>query len=370
MDTGLTWQQAEVAAANWTSALHYAESLSLAGYTDWRLPNIKELQSLNDETLATPSLDADFFPDAQAAEYWSSTTLMNDTNRAWSQDFHYGIASYAGKDETLLVRCVRGGATNAVVASGASPIQLASGLRFTEGPAADAAGRIYFSAVTSNIIYRWSLDGQLSVFRTNSGGANGLYLDRSGNLVACEGGSGRITSADPATNITVLTDSYNGLRFNEPNDLWIDPNGGIYFTDPIYFGHAVVQGGEYVYYLPPGEINAARVATDLVKPNGLVGASDGQNLYLADWGASNVYRYGIQPDGTLTGKTLFASVRCDGMTMDTAGRLYLCENAIRVFDANGNEVEQIGVPERPTNVEFGGAQRQSPPTAARSMPCV
>ena len=100
LDTGLTWQQAEVAAANWTSALHYAESLSLAGYTDWRLPNIKELQSLNDETLATPSLDADFFPDTQAAEYWSSTTLVGDTNRAWTLDYQLWHCQLCRKGRT------------------------------------------------------------------------------------------------------------------------------------------------------------------------------------------------------------------------------------------------------------------------------
>jgi gluconolactonase len=196
------------------------------------------------------------------------------------------------------------------------------------------------------------------VFRTNSGGANGLSFDRSGNLVACEGNNGRITSASSATNITVRVAAYNGLRFNEPNDLWVDPSGGIYFTDPVYFGHAVVQGGEYVYYLRAGATNAVRVATDLVRPNGIVGTPEGQTLYIADWGASKVYRYTISPGGALTGKTLFASVTCDGMDMDAAGRLYLCENAVRVFSAAGVELEQISIPERPTNIEFGGAQRQ------------
>jgi hypothetical protein len=163
---------------------------------------------------------------------------------------------------------------------------------------------------------------------------------------------------DLTGNITILAGSYNGLRFNESNDLWIDPGGGAYFTDPVYFGHAVVQGGEHVYYRPPGDTNAVRVTTDLVRPNGIVGSPDGQTLYIADWGASSVYRYTIASGGALTGKTPFASVRCDGMTMDTAGRLYLCENAIRVFSAAGVELEQIAIPERPTNVEFGGAQRQ------------
>lgn len=358
LDTGLVWQQAGTVAAAWTGALQHAESLSLAGCTDWRLPNIKELQSLNDETLASPSLDTNFFASTHAAGYWSATTLAGDTNRAWSLDFARGIASYADKTQTQYVRCVRGGGTNIIVAAGASPVRLASGLGFTESPAADAAGNIYCCAVTADVIYRWSLAGQLSVFRTNSGGANGIAFDAAGNLVACEGDNGQITAISPASNVTVRVAGYDGLRFNEPNDLWIAPDGGLYFTDPVYFGHALVQGGEYVYYLPAGSTSAVRVATDLVRPNGLCGTADGTTLYVADWGASNVYRYAIQPDGTLSGKTAFAAVRCDGMTMDSTGRLYCCESAVRVFDPAGQEVERISVPERPTNVEFGGNQGQ------------
>jgi sugar lactone lactonase YvrE len=359
LDTGLTWQQADAAAVSWTNALRYAESLSLAGHTDWRLPNIRELHSLNDETRAAPSLDPTWFPTAASTQYWSSTTLAGDAARAWTVDFAHGIASYADKVLTQRVRCVRGGGTNVAVAAGAAPVRLASGLGFTEGPAADASGQIYFSAVTAGIIYRWSLEGALSVFRTNAGNANGLSFNATGSLVACEGGNGRITATGiAATNVTVLSATYNGLRYNEPNDLWIAPDGGVYFTDPVYFGHAVVQGGEHVYYLAPGATGAVRVASDLVRPNGLAGTPDGQTLYIADWGASNVYRYAVQPDGTLTGKSAFAAVRCDGMTIDSAGRLYFCETAVRVFDAGGKEVERISIAERPTNVEFGGDQRQ------------
>lgn len=358
LDTGLTWQQAESVAVSWTGALGYAESLSLGGQTDWRVPNIKELQSLTDETLAAPALDARFFPEAHAALYWSSTTLAGDANQAWTVDPAYGIASYADKSQSHYVRCVRGGGSTVVVAAGASPVRLTGGLGFTEGPAADTDGNIYFSAVTADEVYCWSLDGQLTLFRTNSGGANGLAFDSSGVLLACEGDNGCVTAIRAATNVTVRTGAFNGLRYNEPNDLWIAPDGGVYFTDPVYFGHAVTQGGEHVYYLAPGSTNAVRVATDLVRPNGLCGTADGQTLFVADWGASTVYRYAIQPDGSLQGRTSFAPVRCDGMTIDAAGRLYFCENIVRVFGSDGVELEQIIIPERPTNAEFGGSQRQ------------
>jgi len=116
LDTGLTWQQMEVTSVmNWESALRHAEDLSLGGYSDWRLPNIKELHSLNDETLAGPSLDTNYFPGARGVRYWSSTTLDNQTNSAWWVDFQYGLVSYDSKSTNLYVRCVRGGTTNSVL---------------------------------------------------------------------------------------------------------------------------------------------------------------------------------------------------------------------------------------------------------------
>ena len=250
-------------------------------------------------------------------------------------------------------------ASNSVVAAGAVLTQLVSGLSFTEGPAADAAGNVYFSDIPSDTVYRWSVSSQLSVFRSNSSGANGLAFDRYGNLLACEGDAGQLTSTSPLTNVTALAGTYGGLRFNEPNDLWVDPKGGIYFTDPIYFGHANVQGGEHLYYLKADRSAVVRVASDLIRPNGLVGTPDGQALYVADWGAGTVYRYSLLADGALSNKTAFASVTCDGMTIDAAGRLYLTESAIRVFSAAGAELEQIGVPARPTNLAFGGSDRKT-----------
>jgi sugar lactone lactonase YvrE/formylglycine-generating enzyme required for sulfatase activity len=246
-----------------------------------------------------------------------------------------------------------------VVAAGASLSQLASGLHFTEGPAADAAGNLFFADVTADTIYKWSLANQLSIFRANSGGANGLMFDGSGYLLACEGDNGRLVSISPQTNVVALSATYGSVRYNEPNDLWIAPNGGVYFTDPVYFGNPVTQGGEYVYYLNPARSAVTRVVTDMVRPNGLVGTSDGAALYIADWGAGTVYRYGINADGTLSGKTAFAGVQCDGMTIDTDGNLYFTETAVRVFSPAGQEVERISILERPTNLEFGGSDRKT-----------
>ncbi|MCX7003200.1 MAG: DUF1566 domain-containing protein [bacterium] len=698
LNTGLTWQQTAAVSTNWTAALQYAENLTLGGLGDWRLPNIKELRSLSDETLANPSLDTNYFPGANAAHYWSSTTLVNLTNSAWSVDFLSGLADYKAKSTNHFVRCVRGGAatagftaqfaripaglfamgdhygfidplhpsdeipvhnvyldsfymattlltcreyadylnaalllglvevrsnyvygvggtniycdtyasdassriqwtgsafvirdnrdlhpvtgvrwfgaiaycnwastrdgvmpcydlatgaciltnngyrlpteaeweyagrgglyspyaifpwgndTNAsgalanwpasgdpfesgsypwttpvdfysgalqvktnfnwpgsqttyqtrcntncfglydmsgnvwewvndwytsdyytncvinhivtnppgpaaggpmpdgkpyrglrggnwfngeeyyghgrvanrdpgyfrgpgdptgpwfhvgfrpvraalgVVAAGATLTQLVSGLHFTEGPTADATGNVFFSDIPGDTIYKWSLANQLSVFRTNSGGANGLEFDRAGNLLACEGDNGRLVSISTQLVVTALASTYGGVRFNEPNDLWIDGAGGVYFTDPVFFGHPDVQGGEDVYYLMADRSTVLRVVSDMVRPNGLVGTPDGASLYIADWGAGIVYRYTINTDGTLAAKTFFAAVACDGMTLDSEGNVYLTEDDVLVYDAAGSLIERIAVPERPTN-----AMSPAAPTAA------
>jgi len=110
--TGLIWQKAEAPEPmTWEEALKYAEALSLGGRDDWRLPNIKELQSLNDEHRTRPSIDTTYFPGATPSEYWSSTTLANHSTRAWTIDFNFGIGSYKEKTEKLRVRAVRGGIT-------------------------------------------------------------------------------------------------------------------------------------------------------------------------------------------------------------------------------------------------------------------
>jgi formylglycine-generating enzyme required for sulfatase activity len=107
--TGLMWQKYQPPAAmNWELALNYAESLSMAGYGDWRLPNVKEMQSLNDEAISNPSVDQSFFPAFASEKCWSSTTQFNATTRAWYLDFAYGIASYELKTASLRVLCVRG----------------------------------------------------------------------------------------------------------------------------------------------------------------------------------------------------------------------------------------------------------------------
>ena len=187
-----------------------------------------------------------------------------------------------------------------MVAVGAKVEKLAGGFKFTEGPAADAQGNIFFSDIPNNRIHKWSSDGKLSTFRENSGGANGLYFDKKGNLLACEGTGRRLVSIDPTGNVTVLADKYQGKQFNSLNDLWIDRTGGVYFTDPRYGGRDdMEQDGEHVYYLSPDRKKLIRVIADLVKPNGVIGTADGKKLYVADHGGKKTFVYDINKDGTL-----------------------------------------------------------------------
>lgn len=247
-----------------------------------------------------------------------------------------------------------------LVAPGATVEKLANGFSFTEGPACDADGNVYFSDIPEDRIYQWSVDGQISVFREDSGGANGLYFDENGRLLVCEGGNRRLTAIARDGTVEMLADRYGGKKLNSPNDLWIDPHGGIYFTDPRYGSEAgLEQGGFHVYYLQPNTSTLQRVITDLVKPNGIIGTADGKLLYVADPGNGKTYVNEIQPDGSLENRRLFCSQGSDGMTLDERGNVYLTSSAIDVYSPDGTRIATIPIPETPSNVTFGGRDRRT-----------
>jgi sugar lactone lactonase YvrE len=222
--------------------------------------------------------------------------------------------------------------------------------QFTEGPVADAQGTVYFTDVRASRIYRRNASGQLDVVLDDSGGANGLAIDAAGQLVICQGELGRVARLDKDGSFTVLAEEYDGKRFNKPNDLWIAPDGGIYFSDPLYGQGSKTQDGEHVYYIPAGGKPVIRVADDLVRPNGLVGSADGKTLYITDHGAGKTYRYAIQSDGTLADKALFAEIGADGLALDSRGNLYLAEQGIVMLDSTGRNVRTFQTSEQPTNV--------------------
>lgn len=266
--------------------------------------------------------------------------------------------------ELVAVTVPSGAGKRGVIVPRAKVVKLAGGFKFTEGPAADAQGNIFFTDQPNNLIHKWSVDGKLSVFHSSPARANGLYFDKDGNLLACADLNNELWSIDPDGNVTVLVKDYRNKKLNGPNDLWIDPKGGIYFTDPFYRRPywnrgPMEQDGQHVYYLTPNRKELIRVADDLVQPNGIIGTPDGKLLYVADIRAKKTYVYTINDDGTLSNKALFAREGSDGMTIDSEGNVYLTTKDVSVYDPQGRNIQRIRVPERPANVCFGGRNKQT-----------
>jgi gluconolactonase len=272
-----------------------------------------------------------------------------------------GIASFAAFLLPVFAQDVGG----EVIATGAHLEKLAGGFTFTEGPAVDAEGNVFFTDQPNDRILKWGIDGKLSTFLQPCGRSNGLCFDAKGDLWACADEKNELWRIDPAGNVTVVVKEYNGKLLNGPNDVWVRPDGGLYFTDPFYKRDYWKRGPkeqdrEAVYYLTPDEKTLTRVVDDLQQPNGIIGTADGKLLYVADIGKNKTYAYDVQDDGTLTNKRLFCNLGSDGMTMDSEGNVYLTGSGVTVFDKTGKQIEKIKVPESWTaNVCFGGPDRQT-----------
>jgi gluconolactonase len=279
-----------------------------------------------------------------------------------SSGYFAGAPGARYSDVGFRVALVEARGQNSLVAPGSAPERLAGADRPFDGPAADAAGNLYFTEPERDLIHLWSVGGNLSVFRNGTGGATGLAFESGGSLVACEAGGrlvARLDPARPALNATVLAALYDGKAFNGPDDLWVDPKGGIYFTDPAPRNGTRSQDGEHVYYLAPGATTPVLAVRDLARPGGLAGTDDGRTLYLSDIGTGLTYRYSVLADGSLSGKELFVPLGSAGTTLDERGNVYLTERSVLVFDAGGSRLAEIAVPARPTGLEFGGSDRRT-----------
>ncbi len=240
--------------------------------------------------------------------------------------------------------------------------QLASDFKFTEGPAVDEEGNVYFSDIPNSKIWIWTIADSLKLFKENSNNSNGLYFDKDQNLLACEGGASQVSLTTPSGDYKIIASEFDGKPFNSTNDLWPDDKGGVYFTDPQYGGDLdnLNQGGMHVFYLHKNKDSVSRVCDDLTRPNGIIGTPDGKILYVSDRGADRTYQYEIQEDGTLENKTLFIDKGSDGMTIDQNGNIYITtkdKSQVDVFSNTGELIKTIEVPESPTNVCFGGENR-------------
>lgn len=256
-----------------------------------------------------------------------------------------------------------------IIAKDAELVLVQDGFSFTEGPAVNRFGDVYFTDQPNNRIHVWNaISNKVSVFKENASRSNGMYFMLDGSLISCADEKNELLSISKTGETTVLVSSFKGKKLNGPNDLWVIPKGGLYFTDPLYARPywdgirtpEIQQDGEHVYYLSADKTELFRVAEDLTKPNGIVGTPDGKYLYVADIGAKKTYKYEIREDGYLTNKTLFCEMGSDGMTIDDRGNIYLTGDGVTVFSKSGEKIAHIPVPKKWTaNVVFATLDRKT-----------
>ena len=238
--------------------------------------------------------------------------------------------------------------------------------QFLEGPVWDGKGNLYFSDFDNNNVYPGQnhnfirkytpSTNTFSIFRSKSNKSNGLMFDALGRLIDCEGDSGRITALSDKGYVTeVLASSFGGKRLNSPNDLVIDADGGIYFTDPTW--GTQLQGLNGVYYWAANG-TVTRIVSNMSKPNGIIISPDGTKLYIGDSESAIVRVYTITAPGSISAtytKIILKSSGPDGVAMDVKGDIYFATSiGIQIFKANGTFVQTISVPEGPSNCDFGG----------------
>ena len=239
----------------------------------------------------------------------------------------------------------------------------------TEGPVGMADGSLLFASPAEDRLYRIAPDGGASVYMENTGGANGLAFDAQGRLIAARTGTATIAVLQPGEEFRVLADGFRGNPFIRPNDLVVDRNGGIYFTDPGVRpadGAPLAQPSLVLYLSPSGEIHL--VDDQMRRPNGVQLSPDEQTLYIVDTLGEDIIAYNVQPGGTLQNRRTFARLEGatehysggDGVAIDNEGRLYVTSRiGIQVFRSDGEHLGTIATPRQPTNVAFAGPDRRT-----------
>jgi len=256
--------------------------------------------------------------------------------------------------------------------------QIATGFGFTEGPIwyRDC---LLFSDIPRNRIVRWRMLGEgpeVTTFRTPSGNSNGLTLDRSGRLIACEHSTRRVTRTEVDGSVSVIAERYHGRRLNSPNDVVVRSDGSIYFTDPAYGLPRLTVGKELphngVYRLAPdGEL--VLLVDDFEGPNGLAFSPDETVLYVADSARSHIRAFDVSPEGSLSNGRLFIDMRSpepgvpDGMKVDQQGNVYSTgPSGLWVISPDGKCLGRLILPELPANMAWGDAEWKTLYFTARS----
>jgi gluconolactonase len=238
---------------------------------------------------------------------------------------------------------------------------VATGFGFTEGPVWDPAGFVYVSDEEVNKIYRLFPDGHHEVL-LGLGDPDGNTFDLNHRLLDCASVLRAIIRIDPDGHYTVLADRFEGKRFNSPNDVVIGPDKAIYFTDPtldLPSGQKQEIPFQGVYRLD--DHGGVRLLTkDLTQPNGLAFSPDGKKLYVDDSEQRNIRVYNFHPDGSVSNGRIFGTEIApgkgvpDGMRLDDKGNLYVTgPEGIWVWDAQGEHLGTIVLPEQPANLAWG-----------------
>jgi gluconolactonase len=251
--------------------------------------------------------------------------------------------------------------------------RLAFGHEFTEGAAVDTKGRVYFSDLKQEKVFRVGPDGTEATFVQKSLRTNGLMVDASRNrLLACESGAhsktgiARVVAFDlDDGGIKEVVGGYQGRPFNRLNDLVIDRRGGIYFSDILDGGPDLPQDASAVYYAS-AEGTVTRLIVGLDRPNGVLLSPDEKVLYVLPYGEVTLMAYAVVEPGVLGEGRILANLPKnearpkaggDGMAVDSLGNLYVAlpaKSAIAVISPGGSILGTISIPEAPSNATFGG----------------
>ena len=248
---------------------------------------------------------------------------------------------------------------------GARVERLATDFQFIEGPAWMSGGFLVFSDIPADELKKWTPSG-VTTFRKPSNNANGNTVDAQGRLVTAEHGGRRISRQEKDGTVVTVVDSFEGKKFNSPNDVVVKSDGAIWFTDPAYglANRPKEVAGEYVYRYDEKTKSLSIVSKDFDKPNGLCFAPGEKKLYIADSGKPrNIRVYPVNADGTLGAGSVFATIDKggpDGIRCDAQGRVWSSSgDGAQVFAPDGHLITRILLPESAANLTFGGAKGQT-----------
>ena len=267
--------------------------------------------------------------------------------------------------------------------------KIASGMAFTEGPVWFPKERfLVFSDIPRSKLMKWSLESGLELYR-DCEQSNGNLLDLEGRLLTCQHGARNLIRSVKGGEVTVLADRYDGKRLNSPNDVAVQSDGTLWFTDPPWGLANQREGreleGHWVYRLDPESRDLRVVIRDLAMPNGIALSPDEKRLYVADTGGhpshpdpglhrkpATLSAYEIGADNELSKEPAWrVQTLCDGMCVDEHGNVYATGRGVTVWKPDGTAIGAIKVPEQPANVCFGGVDYKTLFITARtSLYCV